>query len=563
MAKQQTEFSGFSPAPGFPILIPARNSQGGFRAPGAKATMNVPLTPLRCLRHAEQQFPQKIGVVCDGRRFTYKEFAQRAGRLGGALRGLGVANGDRVAFLSSNCHRLLEAYYGVLEAGAVLLPLNIRLAPKELAYILNDAEAKFLFFERQFLPVVEAFRDAATSVQSYVLLDAQPQAEWMAEGNYEDLLAAAEVFQRDVMEVDENSMAELFYTSGTSANPKGVMLSHRNIYLHALNTAITLGVTGESVNLHTIPLFHANGWGSAHSVTLAGGKHVMIHQFLPPEVFRLVERERVRECCLVPTMAAALVNSPERGKYDLSSLRRVMIGGAASSPTLVRDVEEKLGCICISGYGLTETSPVLTVSFMKAGMEPTQSERHARQAMAGATIPGGEVRVVDAEERDLPHDGKSVGLVVARGDGVMEGYWRQPEETAHVFRGGWFHTGDLATMDEDGYLLIVDREKDIIVSGGENISSLELERTITAHPGVYEVAVVAVPHEKWGEVPKACVVLKPGQVVTEAELMELCRSCLARYKCPQYIEFLDGLPKTGTGKVLKRELRKGAEAPAG
>jgi len=410
---------------------------------------------------------------------------------------------------------------------------------------------------------VEAFRDAATSVQSYVLLDAQPQAEWMAEGNYEDLLAAAEVFQRDVMEVDENSMAELFYTSGTSANPKGVMLSHRNIYLHALNTAITLGVTGESVNLHTIPLFHANGWGSAHSVTLAGGKHVMIHQFLPPEVFRLVERERVRECCLVPTMAAALVNSPERGKYDLSSLRRVMIGGAASSPTLVRDVEEKLGCICISGYGLTETSPVLTVSFMKAGMEPTQSERHARQAMAGATIPGGEVRVVDAEERDLPHDGKSVGLVVARGDGVMEGYWRQPEETAHVFRGGWFHTGDLATMDEDGYLLIVDREKDIIVSGGENISSLELERTITAHPGVYEVAVVAVPHEKWGEVPKACVVLKPGQVVTEAELMELCRSCLARYKCPQYIEFLDGLPKTGTGKVLKRELRKGAEAPAG
>jgi fatty-acyl-CoA synthase len=498
--------------------------------------------------------------VCGDRRFTYKEFAGRAGRLGGALRDLGVEKGDRVAFLSSNCHRLLEAYYGVLEAGAVLLPLNIRLAPRELAYILNDAEARILFFERQFLPTVEAFRREAISVKSFVLLDARPGEEWVAERNYEELLAGGEVLQRDVMDVDESSTAELFYTSGTSANPKGVMLSHRNIYLHALNTALMLRVTGETVNLHTIPLFHANGWGSAHSVTLAGGKHVMIHQFIPAEVFRLVEGEHVQDFCLVPTMATALVNSPERSKFDLSSLRRALIGGAASSPTLVREVEQKLGCSCISGYGLTETSPVLTLSLSKAGMEAAPGDRQMRQAMAGFAIPGGEVRVVDAEENDVPHDGRSVGQVVARGDGVMEGYWRQPAETQHVFRGGWFHTGDLATIDEDGYVLIVDREKDMIVSGGENISSLELERTITTHPGVYEVAVVAVPHEKWGEVPKACVVLKPGQVVTEAELIELCHACLARYKCPQYFEFLEGLPKTGTGKILKRELRASISA---
>ena len=522
--------------------------------------MIIPLTPLRCLRYAEEQFPHHVGVVCDDRRFTYQQFVERAGRLGGGLLAMGIETGDRVAFLSSNCHRLLEAYYGVLEAGAVLLPLNIRLAPKELAYILNDAEAKVLFFERQFLPVVEAFREAALSVKSFVLLDAQPLGGWVADRNYEDLLAGAEVYRRDVMEVDENSAAELFYTSGTSANPKGVILTHRNIYLHALNTAITLRVPADTVNLHTIPLFHANGWGSAHTVTLAGGKHVMIHQFIPAEVFRLVEEERVQECCLVPTMAAALVNSPDRGKYDLSSLRRVMIGGAASSPTLVREVEEKLGCTCISGYGLTETSPVLTVSIVKEGLPSTGSERDARQAMAGFCVPGAEVRVVDAEGIDVPRDGKTSGHVVARGDGIMAGYWRQPEETDHAFRGGWFHTGDLATIDEDGYLLIVDREKDIIVSGGENISSLELERTITTHPCVYEVAVIAVPHEKWGEVPKACVVLRPGQVVSEAELLELCRSCLARYKCPQYIEFLEGLPKTGTGKILKRELRKDAQA---
>lgn len=522
--------------------------------------MNIPLTPLRCLRYAEEQFPHNIAVVCDDRRFTYRQFAERAGRLGGGLRAMGIETGDRVAFLSSNCHRLLEAYYGVLEAGAVLLPLNIRLAPKELAYILNDAEAKALFFESQFLPLVEAFRQAALSVKSFVPLDAQPLGGWDADKNYEDLLAGANAHRRDIVEVDENSAAELFYTSGTSANPKGVVLTHRNIYLHALNTAVALGVHGDAVNLHTIPLFHANGWGSAHTVTLAGGRHVMIHQFTPAGVFRLVERERVRECYLVPTMAAALVNSPDRSNYDLSSLRRVMIGGAASSPTLVREVEEKLGCTCISGYGLTETSPVLTLSSIKAGLSFTGSERHARQAMAGFGIPGAEVRVVDADGIDVPRDGTTPGHVVARGDGIMAGYWRQPEETEHAFRGGWFHTGDLATIDEDGYLLIVDREKDIIVSGGENISSLELERTITTHPGVYEVAVIAVPHEKWGEVPKACVVLKPGQMVSEAELLELCRSCLARYKCPQYIEFLDGLPKTGTGKILKRELRKDAEA---
>ena len=237
----------------------------------------------------------------------------------------------------------------------------------------------------------------------------------------------------------------------------------------------------------------------------------------------------------------------------------MVIGGAASSPALVREMEEKFGCACISGYGLTETSPVLTFSPIKTGLPSTGSERHERHAMAGFCVPGGEVRVVTAEGTDVPRDGKTSGHVVARGDGVMEGYWRQPMETDLAFQGGWFHTGDLATIDEDGYLLIVDREKDIIISGGENISSLEVERTITAHPGVYEVAVIAVPHEIWGEVPKACVVLRPGQTVTEIELLDLCRSCLARYKCPKYIEFFEGLPKTGTGKILKRELRKGAE----
>jgi len=517
--------------------------------------MNVPLTPLRCIRYAEEQFPHNTAVVCDGLRFTYRQFADRAARLGGCLLSLGIQPGDRVAFLSTNCHSLLEAYYGVLEAGAVLLPLNIRLAAKELEFILNDSDAKILFVETQFLPLVEAFRLQTPGIRSIVLLDAQPDLDWLAGENYEALLAAVHPHRRDIMDVDEDSMCELFYTSGTSAHSKGVVLTHRNVYLHALNTGLALKTPADGVELHTIPLFHANGWGKAHIVTLAGGTHVMVHQFLPTQVFQLIQAERVQACCLVPTMANALVNCPERPSYDLSSLQTIMIGGAASSPKLVREVEETLGCTCVSGYGLTETSPVVSISFMKQGIQATEPERHRRQSMAGHAVPGTELRLFDHDDHEVPADGQSVGQVVVRGDVVMQGYWNQPEDTNRVFRGGWFHTGDLATMDEHGYIVIVDREKDIIVSGGENISTLEVEKTIATHPSVYETAVFAVPHDKWGEVPKAVVVLKPGESATAEEILDLCRSCLARYKCPHYIEFLESLPKTGTGKILKRELR--------
>jgi fatty-acyl-CoA synthase len=518
--------------------------------------MNIPLTPIRFLRYAREQYPEKTAVVCDGQRLTYSEFNDRAARLAGAVRVLGAEPGDRVAFLSSNCHRLLEGYYGVPSAGAVLLPLNIRLSAGELAYILNDAGAKILFVESQFLPLVDSFRRQLSSVRAFVLNDGEPQADWLESENYEALIARSEPFYPDVMSIDENALAELFYTSGTSANPKGVMLTHRNVYLHALYVCIAHSTTSESVQLHTIPLFHANGWGVAHSLTFAGGTHVMIHRFDPAAVFRLVQEERVQACSLVPAMAIALVNCPERTKYDLSSLRQVMIGGAASSPTLVAEVEAKLGCTCWAGYGLTETAPVLTISPVKGGLETGGNERSVRQAMAGFAIPGVEIRVVDADDNDVPHDGVSIGEVVARSDGVMAGYWNQPEATTEVMRNGWFHTGDMATIDEHGYVLVVDRKKDIIVSGGENVSSLEVERILAAHPAIYEAAVVPVPDGVWGEVPKALVVLRPGSHATESEIVEFCRSRLTHYKCPRSVDFLESLPRTGTGKVLKRELRK-------
>ena len=518
--------------------------------------MNIPLTPIRFLRYAEQQFPRRTAVVCGKERFTYAQFAERVSRLAGALRGAGIQAGDRVAFLSTNCHRLLEAYYGVIEAGAILLPLNIRLAPQELAYILNDAGACVLFLQRHFTELVESFRGQLSSVKTFYALDGAAEEDWLMEGNYEALLSDAPPLRSDIMDVDENALAELFYTSGTSAEPKGVMLTHRNIYLHALNASLALHTDNDSVELHTVPLFHANGWGVAHFLTLLGGKHVMLQKFDPPEVFRLIEAERVHHCSLVPAMATALVNCPERQKYDLSSLKRINIGGAASSPTLIREVEEKLGCICFSGYGLTETAPVLTISPMKAGLSWEGEQRFAGQSMTGYAIPGVELRVVDANDQDVPRDGQSMGEIIARSDGVLEGYWQQPEATAEALRGGWFHTGDMATWNEEGYILIVDRKKDIIVSGGENISSLEVEKILLSHPAVLEVAIIPVPDPVWGEVPKALVVLKPNQRAGEIELIEHSRLHLAHYKCPHSIEFLESLPRTGTGKVLKKDLRK-------
>lgn len=518
--------------------------------------MNIPLTPTRFLRYAEQQYAQRTAVVCGKERFTYAQLADRVGRLAGALRKSGVPPGERVAFLSTNCHRLLEAYYGVVEAGAVLLPLNIRLAPQELAYILNHSGASVLFLQSHFFELVESFRSELTTVKTFYALDNAPPASWISAQNFEALLSSAPCYRADIMHVDENSLAELFYTSGTSAEPKGVMLTHRNIYLHALNATLALHTDHESVELHTIPLFHANGWGVAHFLTLLGGKHVMIQKFDPPEVFRLIEAERVHYCSLVPAMATALVNCPERSKYDLSSLKRVTLGGAASSPTLVREVEEKLGCTCFSGYGLTETAPVLTISASKPEVRWEGEQRYVGQSMTGYAIPGVELRVVDANEQDVPRDGQSMGEIIARTDGVLEGYWKQPDATAEVLRGGWFHTGDMATWNKEGYLLIVDRKKDIIVTGGENVSSLEVEKVLLSHPAVLEVAVLPVPDATWGEVPKALVVLKPGAHANESELIDHCRARLTHYKCPRSVEYLEGLPRTGTGKILKRDLRR-------
>ena len=517
--------------------------------------MNIPLTPLRFLQHAERQYANRTAVVSRGERFTYREFGERVGRLAGALRQAGIQPGERVAFLGTNSHRLLEAYYGVLEAGAILLPLNIRLAPSELSFVLNDSGASALLIDKQFLPLVESFRHHVPAVRLFCQMEGAVEANWLLPQNYDQWIETASAHRSDISLIDEDAVAEIFYTSGTSAQPKGVMLTHRNIYLHALHTSLNLTVENGAVELHTIPLFHANGWGIAHYLTMLGGKHVMVDTFDPVAIFRYIETERVHHFNAVPFMATVLVNHPQRKDFDFSSLRRIIIGGAASSPTLIREVEQAFGCACFAGYGLTETSPTLTVSPMKPELGLQGDQRYALQAMTGYAMPGVEMHIAGADNEWLPEDGKQFGELIVRADGVMKGYWNQPALSAEALRDGWFHTGDMATLDENGYVLIVDRKKDIIVSGGENISSLEVEKAMLAHPAILEIAIIPVSDRKWGEVPKALVVLKTGAVATAEELIEFSRSCLAHYKCPKTVQFVETLPKTGTGKVLKKNLR--------
>jgi fatty-acyl-CoA synthase len=517
----------------------------------------LPLTPVRLKRHAARIFGRKQGVVCEDSRFTYREFNERCDRLSDALLRLGIVKGDRVAFLSFNCHRLLEAYYGVPQIGAILLPLNIRLNAEELTYILNDAGARLLCFDPEFVPLLDGMRPQLKSVEYFVALRGKPTL-WACASTYDELLAAASPREIDYRGIEENSVAELFYTSGTTAHPKGVMLTHRNLYLHAFYVTTSLRCDDRDVHLYTVPLFHVNSWGAPHMITLVGGRHVMIRRFDPATVLELVHRERVTRLQMVPTMVVAMLNHPDFARYDLSSVQELMMGGAPANTALVRQIEQKMpGCVAKGGYGLTETSPVLTVAHMKQHLHDDPEDlKLRRKATAGYALAGSEIRVVDFDGRDVKPDGREVGEVIVRGDVVMSGYWNQPEETKRALRDDWFHTGDLAVIDEEGYILIVDRAKDMILSGGENIASAEIERVIYGHPAVLECAVVAVPDEQWGEVPKALVVLKADQTATETDLLAYCRQHLAGFKVPKSVEFLESLPKGGTGKILKKVLRE-------
>jgi len=517
--------------------------------------MIVPLTPVRFLYRGVDLFGKKEGVVSGEKRFTYSQFGERCEQLASGLRAQGIQRGDRVAYLSFNTHQLLEGYYGVVMAGAIVMPLNVRLTPAELIGILTHSGARVLIFENDFAPLIDVLRKGCRTIERFVTVDEKTSS---ADMTYEELIAGGRADRVDYTTIDENSIAELFYTSGSTGTPKGVMLSHRTLYLHGLSVATTYNPDEDPVELHTIPLFHANGWGRPQTATMLGLKQVMVRRFEPTTVFRLIHRERATAMALVPTMANALLNAPDLGEHDFSSLKNIFIGGAAASPELVDRMERAFHCRVLGGYGLTETAPVATSARDKSTVQfKDEADRLHHRAMAGWPLPACEIRVVDTQMQDVPRDMEAIGEVVIRGDNVMDGYYKEPEGTAAVMSGAWLHTGDMAVWDEENYIHIVDRKKDIIISGGENISSIEVEKAIFAHPAVFECAVVAAPDARWGEIPVAFVVLKPGQKLSQEELCTFLQERIAKFKLPRAVEFVDGaLPKTGTGKIVKRELRE-------
>jgi fatty-acyl-CoA synthase len=509
--------------------------------------MKIPLTPLRCLHRAIDLYGSKVGVVCGANRFTYASFGERCEKLAAALQSAGVRLGDRVGFLSFNTHRLLEGYFGVPQARAMVMPLNVRLTPPELGAILRHSEPRILFYENDFSPFIEPLRKSWPGMRT-INLDIE----------YEDFLAAGSPQRADIPTYDEDSIAELFYTSGSTGTPKGVMLSHRTVYMHAMAVAGVFNHDDNGVELHTIPLFHANGWGRAQTSTMMGLKQVMLRRFDPATVCRLIQDEGATTMSVVPTMAGALLMFHDLSNYNLSTLKQIHIGGAASSPELIRRMEMAFHCEVLAGYGLTETSPVASSARKKGTVGYSdEHERFRRQAMAGWPLQGTELRVVDSGMRDVPRDMSSIGEVVIFGDNVMDGYFKDPEGTNAVMTGPWLYSGDMAVWDDEGYIQIVDRKKEIIISGGENISSIEIENAITAHPSVAEAAVVGAPDPLWGELPVAFVVTRPGLSCTEAELVQFVGARLAKFKLPKkYVFQTEPLPKGGTGKILKRELRE-------
>jgi fatty-acyl-CoA synthase len=518
--------------------------------------MIVPMNVNRFLNRTARLYANKIAVVDQDMSYTYAEMYERVQRLSRALKGRGIKPGDRVAWLGYNNHPLLEAYFGVVQFGAILVPLNIRLAVPDLIRIVEDCSPSLLVFDSDFEGVARPLSDINRGME---LIEIQIEGAHPQYQSYESFLAQAPDSAQvpEYPEIDENQVAEIFYTSGTTGTPKGVGLTYRNLFMNAMQVLISGDVDDDAVILHTIPLFHVNGWGTPHYITAIGGTHIMLRRFIPDVVLRLVEKHRVTHASLVPTMANFLNQAAEQHVYDLSSWRYMTFGGAPSPSSFVQVTMDHLGAEYVGGYGLSETSPLVSMAVIK---DTLVSEDPARlnqyRGTAGIPAVGVEVAIVDESDQELPWDGVSVGELKVRGDVVMQGYWNKPEETAKVIRNGWFFTGDMASIDPEGYIRIVDRKKDIIISGGENISSVELEDALYRHPAVFECCIIGVPDPKWGEIPKAVVVLKPGTEATAEELMNFANSKLASFKVIKALEFATELPKTGTGKIQKAQVRK-------
>ena len=521
--------------------------------------METPLTPIEYARRARRLYSDREAVVDGELRFTYGEFLDRCDRWSAALQSLGVGQGDRVAYIAPNTHAQLESFYAVPQIGAVLVPVNFRLQPADFRYIINHSGARVVCVHADYLTSVDGIRDDLPGVEHFVALEGSGSG-WL---DYETTLAA---HGPDFAEpaIGENDVLTINYTSGTTARPKGVMLTHRNSYMNALGIMAHHNLGPGDRYLWTLPMFHVNGWTFVWINTARGMTHVCLRQVEPAAIFRLIGEERITMFCAAPTVLIGIANAPERLRAGAPKGVRLFTAGAPPAAATIETLERELGWELTHTYGLTETTPLITICEPRpAHRELSIGERARIKARQGVDMLGsGHVRVVDEDGRDVPRDGETQGEIIVRGNVVMKGYYNDPDATAAAIRDGWFHSGDAAVMHPDGYIEIRDRFKDVIISGGENISSVEVEGCLLRHPAVQEAAVVGMPHEKWGESPHAFVVLRDGTETTEDELKLHVRDNLAHFKTPQWVSFIDELPKTATGKVQKFVLRGGRAAIA-
>ena len=516
--------------------------------------METPLTPLEFARRARRLYAHREVVVDGDLQLTYAQFFERCDRWSAALQKKGVRQGDRIAVIAPNTHAMLEQFYAVPQLGAVVVPLNYRLTADDFAYMIQHSGARVVCVHADYLETVDRIRDQLTQVEHFVALEGA-RTGWL---EYESLLVDSSP-QFTCADIAENDLLAINYTSGTTSRPKGVMITHRNAWVNAVGTLVHHPMTQTDRFLWTLPMFHANGWTFVWVVTAVGGAHVCLRKVDAPSVYAGAVQERITTLCAAPTVLITIANGPEEQRRALPRGVRVLTAGAPPAAATIERVEGELGWQITQVYGLTETAPFISICESRpqdADVSPTErANLKARQGVE--LITSGELRVVDESGTDVPSDGATLGEIIARGNVIMHGYYNDPDATAAAIRDGWFHTGDAAVMHPDGYIEIRDRYKDVIISGGENISSIEVEGTLLRHPAVLEAAVVGMPHEKWGEAPHAFIVLRPGASTDEAELTEFCRSRLARFKTPQKFEFIKELPKTATGKIQKFVLRKG------